>query len=91
MHVRELPASFYCLIMEESGMNTIATEWYINDVPITDFPGATDFSMIEPEEENTNLTIVSLQFLNSSVTFLEIFCRSELFPDVTYGYFQIGE
>ena len=85
--INQLPATFYCLITDTMfGMN-ISTDWYINGVPIELSP-IFMATRIEPEEANTNLTILSLDILEPSV---EVSCRTLLFPNATFGVYQLGK
>ena len=69
------------------GMN-ISTDWYINGVPIELSP-IFMARRIELEGANTtNLTILSLDILEPSV---EVSCRTLLFPNATFGVYQLGK
>lgn len=68
----------------------VSTDWHINGVPIEMNQLAMDYR-IEPEGENTNLTIFSLGFTDSFVPSVDVTCRTLIFPNVTYGFYQVGK
>ena len=91
--IDQLPATFYCLITETMlGMN-ISTDWYINGIPIEMEPLFMEYTRTEPEGENTNLTIFSLRFTNNYflVPSVNVSCHTSIFPNVTYGFYQVGK
>ena len=74
------------------GMN-ISTDWYINGAPI-DLERNTffmEYTRIEPEGANTNLTILSLGFADSLEPSVEVSCRTLIFPNATFGVYQVGK
>ena len=87
--IRQLPATFYCLIIDTTlGMN-ITTEWYIDGIQVEG--NLLEYARIVPEGVNTNLTIISLGFTNSLVPSVNVSCRTSIFPDVIYGSYQVGK
>ena len=89
--INQLPATFYCLITDTMfGMN-ISTDWYINGAFVERNTLFTEYTRIGPEGVNTNLTILSLGFADSLEPSVEVSCRTLLFPNATFGVYQVGK
>ena len=70
----------------------ISTDWYINDALVDDLEGLfAEYTRIVPRGMNTNLTIFSLRFTNILVPSVNVSCRTPIFPNVTYGFYQVGK
>ena len=83
--VRRFPAAFYCRITDTTGgITVVQTEWYIDDVPYTEFRSG---SVTVSEGAQTNLTI---NFLFVSFRPVIVSCRTSFFPDISVGTFQAG-
>ena len=93
--ISQLPATFHCEIMDTTEMLNmeIVTEWYINGIPYREFPhpAIAEYVMTDMEGMETNITIASLSFIRSPVPFVELSCRTSVFPDVVYGLYEIGK
>ena len=88
--IDRLPATFYCLIKDTFGMN-ISTDWYINGLSTERTLLLMEYTRIEPEGANTNLTIFSLRFIDTLMPSVNVSCRTSIFPNVTYGFYQVGK
>ena len=91
--VSDLPATLYCQISGTTEMLNmdIPTEWYIDGVPLDNSTQFVEYFMTAPNDMQTNLTITTLTFIRSPVPFIEVSCRTSIFPDVVYGLFKVGK
>ena len=67
------------------------TDWYINGLSTERTPLLMEYTRIEPEGANTNLTIFSLRFIDTLMPSVNVSCRTSIFPNVTYGFYQVGK
>ena len=81
--IRQLPADFYCRIVDGNGAN-VETQWYIDGILYTFFEGPIELVVLPGA--STNLTLAStLQPL------LMVSCRSSFYPDTSLGVFLVGK